>query len=241
MWSIEPRPAILRDPLLAPGIRGMALSISDYNHTALGERIGWFDRTDPFTISLWLRPDTLYEEAMIFTHSEEWRLGLRGYTLQLENNRLVFRMAHSYPQNALEVTTNSTVPVREWTHVAVTYDGSSKAKGIKIYQNGEPATVEAQRDNLYKGILFTPDIHTYGFKGIEMGQRDKFTPFKQGRIDEFGVFDRALTSLEIRYLYEPQEVSRQFVAGADTPGDTLTNHLLKEYFLARHNPAITGP
>ena len=90
-----------------------------------------------------------------------------------------------------------------WTRITVTYDGSSKARGVALYLNGQPESASIEIDNLYKGILFTPDIHTYGFKGIQMGHRDKFTPFKKGRIDEFSVFDRALVPLEVQYLEDP--------------------------------------
>ena len=199
-------PATLSDPVLIAGIQGKSLMLNDYNKVQLGEKVGWFGRTEPFSIDFWLYPDTLYQEAMVFTHSEEWRLGLRGYVLQLENNQPVFRMAHSYPQNALRVRMKDALPPRAWSHLTLTYDGSSKAEGIRIYLNGMPASTTVEIDNLYKGILFTPDIHTYGFQGIVLGQRDKFTPFKNGRIDEFSVFDRQLSALEIRYLHEPASV-----------------------------------
>lgn len=226
-------PAILKDPVLEPGIKGLALRIEDYNHAALGEQIGWYERTDPFTIDLWIYPDTLYTEAMLFTHSEEWRLGLRGYNLHLENNRLVFRMAHSYPQNALEVTTTQAIPGKNWTGVTITYDGSSKAAGIRIYLNGEQADVKIQRDNLYRSILFTPDIHTYGFKGIELGQRDKFTPFKKGLIDAFSVYNSALTPLEVLYLHDPERVKNLIQAPAQRAASA---DLFRAYYLAHNNP-----
>ena len=209
---IEPeKPALLREPRLDRGIRGQSLLITDYNHAQLGEKVGWFDRTDPFTIDFWIYPDTLYEEAVLFTHSEEWRLGLRGYNLHLENNQVVFRMAHSYPQNAIRIRTVATVPADQWTQLTLTYDGSSTAAGTRLYLNGEPAQTVVERDNLYKGILFTPDIHTYGFKGIEFGKREKFTPFKNGRIDEFRVFNRVLTAFEVQFLHDPasQPTDRQ--------------------------------
>ena len=228
------RPALLNEPEIAEGIRGQSIVITDYNHVTLGERIGWYDRTDPFSIDMWIYPDTTYADAMLFTHSEEWRLGLRGYTLHLENDRLVFRMAHSYPQNALQVAAESTVPVRTWTHVSVTYDGSSSAAGIRLYQNGRLVPSEIQRDNLYKGILFTPDIHTYGFKGIELGKRDKFTPFKNGRIDEISVFNRALAPLEVLYLHDASKANTVLRQSGYDSDDAAKLSMMKDYFLTHH-------
>ena len=224
-------PAVLRDPIIVPGIRGEAFEVSDYNAVVLGENVGWYDRTDAFTIDVFIHPDTLYEDAMLFTHSEEWRLGLRGYTLHLEDNQIVFRMAHSFPQNALQVRGGIKAPVREWTRVTVTYDGSSKASGVAIYLNGLLVPAVIERDNLYKGILFTPDIHTYGFKGIQLGHRDKFTPFKKGRVDEFSVFERALTPLEVHFMHT-QELAQQpdyffeyYLAHEDTTYQRLHDQL----------------
>ena len=213
--------ASLNDPIVVPGVRGQAVEISDYNSVILGEKIGWYDRTDPFSIDVFVYPDTLYDDAMLFTHSEEWRLGLRGYTLHLENNQVVFRMAHSYPQNAIQVRGATQVPVQQWSRITVTYDGSSKGDGVVLYHDGQRIPMDVERDNLYKGILFTPDIHTYGFKGIQLGHRDKFTPFKKGRIDEFSVFNRALTELEVHFLQsqdlleDPDQLLEYYLATRD--------------------------
>jgi len=219
--------ARINDLIITSGRSGKAIELSDYNSAILGKDVGWYDRTDPFTIDFYVYPDTLYEDAMLFTHSEEWRLGLRGYNMHLEDNQVVFRMAHSYPQNAIEVRGVTSLPEREWTRITVTYDGSSKARGVAFYLNGqhEPTTIDL--DNLYKGILFTPDIHTYGFKGIQLGHRDKFTPFKKGRVDEFSVFNRALVPLEVKYLEDPESFNGGSVAAEEV--------LLFEYYLAHHD------
>ena len=226
-------PALINDPLSKPGARGHALFFNDYNTVRLGEKVGWYDRTDPFSIDFWIYPDTVYADAMLFTHSEEWRLGLRGYTMQLENNAVVFRMAHSYPQNAIRVATSEQVPVRKWTHLTLTYDGSSRAEGVALYLDGEPADLQVTVDNLYKGILFTPDIHTYGFKGIELGHRGKFTPFKHGGIDEFSVFNAELSPLEVRYLHDQAGTAYRRLPEeeSDTPD---VREMLSTHFFLRH-------
>ena len=219
--------ARINDLIITSGISGKAIELSDYNSAILGKDVGWYDRTDPFTIDFYVYPDTLYEDAMLFTHSEEWRLGLRGYNVHLEDNTVVFRMAHSYPQNAIEVRGTTTLAAREWTRITLTYNGSSTARGVALYLNGQPESTSIEIDNLYKGILFTPDIHTYGFKGIQFGHRDKFTPFKKGRIDEFSVFDRALVPLEVQYLEDP--------ASFNSDAWMVQEAALFEYYLAHYD------
>ncbi len=45
-------------------------------------------------------------------HNEELRLGLKGYSVHLVDNRLRVIMAHSYPNNAIQITTTAALPVR---------------------------------------------------------------------------------------------------------------------------------
>ena len=42
-----------------------------------------------------------------------------------------------WDQNAIKVATEAELKVGQWNHVLVTYDGSGKAAGLKVYVNGE--------------------------------------------------------------------------------------------------------
>ncbi len=196
------RPAVLSQAIVGEGKYGKAFFVSDYNRIALGEKVGWFERTDPFTIQLWLYPDTLYPEVNILWHCEDLRLGQKGYTLGLKDNKPVFAISHSWPQNAIQVQSPRTLPIKQWSHITITYDGSSKAEGIQLYIDGERQAVQIEYDHLYRSILYKPDIHTYGFGGLTLGARAKYIPFKNGGIDEVKVFDRDLTPVEVLFSYD---------------------------------------
>lgn len=213
------QPAALRNPLLQKGARGNAFFVTDYNSGSLPKEIGVYERTEPFSIDLWVYPDTFYKEAGIFLTCENLRLGYKGYSLHLKDNRLQFIIAHSWPQNAIEVRSVDPLPARQWTKVTITYDGSSRAAGVQLFLNGEQAEVHVERDHLYKGILYEWDIHTYGFNGFTFGQRDKVTPFKRGGLDELRIYDRALTPLEILSLYDPAAAGSLLEAPADAIAD----------------------
>jgi hypothetical protein len=73
----------------------------------------------------------------------------------------------------------------------VTYDGSSKAKGLKLYIDGKPAEVEITHDTL------TDTIRTS--KPLRIGRRSPSAPFR-GMIDEVRIYDRELTAAEIEQL-----------------------------------------
>src|SRR5690606_26143055 len=129
---------------------------------------------------LWIYPAQNYPDAGVFYHCEDLRLGLKGYSLKLENNKLQFIIAHSYPQNSIQISTVQPTKEKEWVHVTITYDGSSRAHGTQIYLNGKLAEVTVDYDNLYNGILYEWNIHTYGFRGFMLGQRSLMLPFKDG-------------------------------------------------------------
>ena len=45
---------------------------------------------------------------------------------------------HKWPEDALKVVAKGPVKAAQWHHVFVTYDGSGKAAGVKIYVDGVP-------------------------------------------------------------------------------------------------------
>ena len=58
--------------------------------------------------------------------------GSRGYELLLEDGRVAFGLHHMWPGNSLKVATNAPLAIGQWVHVAVTYDGSSRASGVRF-------------------------------------------------------------------------------------------------------------
>ncbi len=205
-------PARLHQAQIQAGKHGNAFFVSDYNTVRLPDSVGNFERSDPFSVSLWVYPDTVYKEASLFTHCEDFRLGFKGYALLLRDNHLQFHIAHSWPQNALQVLSSSTLPVRQWSQITLTYDGSSKASGVKLFVDGEPMPTEIELDHLYKGIRYEKDIHTYGYRPFQLGYRDKLIPFKKGGLDELRIYRRELSPLEVLGLFdlaEAQQLLRQ--------------------------------
>ncbi|NHE57168.1 DUF1553 domain-containing protein [Cyclobacterium plantarum] len=222
-------PAIIREPDIREGANGVF--INDFTTLSLPDKVGWFDQTDPFTVSLSVYPDTLYKEAVLFTHCEDIRLGLKGYSLFLEDNKLNFIMAFSWPSNALQVKSKEPIPVKKWSDISITYDGMGKAAGIGLYVDGKKVPVTVEADHIYKSILFEPDIHTYGFRGFVLGVRDKMKTFLNGGLDELKIYDRALTGLEILHAADPKK-ARDVI---DKPGEGRNNEILQQHFFQTQN------
>jgi hypothetical protein len=195
--------AVVEAAIFKPGVKGNALFFDDSNRGFLGRDIGSYERTQEFAFDLWLLASKVYEEANVINHRDDDNSGGAGYTLDLENNHLRFDMRHSWPYNMLSIVTKEAVPVNQWLHVAVTYDGSSRAGGIQVYWNGKAVDVEIRRDNLTQSVMRSGYAAVFDqFVGFAFGKRFRVTSVVGGAIDELRVFNRALTPVEVRYLHE---------------------------------------
>ena len=197
-------PAVLEESAIrAGGAKGNALFFTDTNRGFLGKSVGFYDRTQPFSFDLSVYAASVYENSLVLNHRDDDNSGGAGYKLNLENNRLSFFMMHSWPFNMLHVISKQPIPVKQWTQVSMTYDGSSRASGIKLYVNGQPAEVDIEHDQLTESSLprgFSPAFNE--FVGVEFGRRFRELTLKDGGIDEFRFFNKSLTPIEVRYLHD---------------------------------------
>ena len=142
---------------------------------------------------------------MVFHRSQAWTdAASRGYELLVADGHLRWSLIHFWPGDAASVRSAEPLPVGEWTHVAVSSDGSGRADGLKIFVNGHAAATEIVRDSL------TREITGGGGDHIRIGERMRDHGFKDGLVDDFRVFDRALVAAR-----DPRDVR----AGGDPRGD----------------------
>ena len=82
--------------------KNQGLFVSEFTEMTLPKNVGKFDQTDPFSLSFSIFPDGKYKDAMIFGHCEQIRIGLKGYSLFLNENKLKFIIARSWPHGSGE-------------------------------------------------------------------------------------------------------------------------------------------
>ncbi len=221
----KPAAAIKGDGFHLPGKRGDALVMTGETHveSAAG---GVLHASDAFTLSAWVQPtvgDTMTIIARRGDAAPE-----AGYELLLKKRRLTFTAVHAAPGYQLEVHAASQLPTNQWSHVCVTYDGSSKAKGVKLFVNGElqPATVTA--DTLSGDILTDSPL--------QIGQRGSGTPFR-GMLDEIRIYPRALTPGEVGLVAGGDPV-REIIAVAPAERNARQRRYLRQFFLENVDPAF---
>jgi mono/diheme cytochrome c family protein len=72
----------------------------------------------------------------------------RGWDMWLQNDRPGAHLINRWPDNAIKVVSKNPIKPGQWHHVMVTYDGSRRAAGAKIYIDGKPQPVDVESDSL---------------------------------------------------------------------------------------------
>ena len=216
------------DPVLVAGKVGKAFQSNGDDVLALG-KVGMFDRAQPFSVGLWVTIPNQLEKGVIFHKGlGDITLNFRGYYLNLRDGRAELLMAHTWPYNNIVRVSRQPLPKNRWVHLMMTYDGSSKAAGLKLYVDGRLADVVTEKDNLYKSILLGKDNGlTTSEPGLQLGADMRGSGFKNGRLDELVVYARELTAPEVAQLVQQ--------VGGTVPSSTFTPNDLRAYYAANRS------
>src|SRR5262249_57749769 len=94
---------------------------------------GFYDR---FTLGAWIKPSGP-RGGTILSRMVDQPQG-EGYSVVLDRGKVQVNLVKRWLDDAIRVETGPRVPDDRWTHVAVRYDGSRVAAGVKVYLDGEP-------------------------------------------------------------------------------------------------------
>ncbi|MEM9159839.1 MAG: DUF1553 domain-containing protein, partial [Verrucomicrobiota bacterium] len=171
--------------------------------------VGEVSRHDSFSLSFSVWASAYAERNVICHYSVAWTdAASRGWELLAIDGKLRFSLIHFWPGNAISVEALEALPEGEWAKVTVSYDGSSRASGLKIYLDGAPMETRVLRDSLTKSIQFA-DIKQEDRipKGIMWGARFRDRGFAGGKVKDAAYFDRELHPIEVAFLDERQRLS----------------------------------
>ncbi len=212
---------------LVEGRRGQAVSFSGDDPVLL-PGAGHFSRSDPFSIGLELWLPKHYERAVVLHRSRAWTdSGSRGYELLIEDGRASAALIHFWPGDALRVRTQVALPLERWVQLTMTYDGSSRAEGLKLYVDGQPAEVLVVRDHLRRTILGG------GIEHLTLGERFRDHGLAGGRIDDLFVAAHELGAGDVARLTEAESLEAFFSATPAEPAQPAGEGLLEALRIAR--------
>jgi hypothetical protein len=176
------------------GRLGRVADLDEEPHLSFGD-LGRFTKATPFTVALWLRPDGPSGMEVIQRYEKSPKEG-PGYEIALDyanKNQcaVIVRLQSAGPDSAIAVKSEGGVTVDDWSHVAVSYDGSGKAKGIQIYLDGRNSPVQIVQDKLAGDFS--------GGGELQIGNKDWGTAFK-GQLGDLRIYNRRLYASEAMQL-----------------------------------------
>ncbi len=197
------KPAKMRRKLdsIANGPVGGAMLFTGDDEVEL-PKMAFFNETDDFSFAVWLRHQEHRERAVIIANSRGGVDDGRGYEVVMDNEVVSFALMHFVPGNEIRIRTKNPLPLNEWTHLAFTYDGSSRAAGLKMYQNGVLLDTVVVHDHLIKDMTRRKEWGDIDLDQIRftLGGREHDSPLKNCGVDEFWVFGRDITAGEVKLL-----------------------------------------
>jgi len=199
------------DPVLVPGKFGNAFKSNGDDILKLG-KVGIFNRFQPFSIGVWINIPKDINKGIIFHKGDgDITYGFRGYFLRLRDDKVEFLMAHTWPYNNILKVTEQELPKEKWIQLTLTYNGSGKADGIKLFVDGKEASMITEKDNLFKDILFDRKDEP----GLQVGADWRGTGFKNGLIDDMYVYDRELNPSEVPMLLKSSSSVKSVIPDRD--------------------------
>lgn len=214
-----------------PGRLGRARFIDGGNAIDVGnDYVGYFERNQPFTVSTWFNLQNPAIEGPLIQKSNSITVGYRGWSVfRMADGRLRVTIGTVWPSSAIEMRTEEKFPFNKWTHFAFSYDGLSKAKGLKLYIDGKPAKVIIYNDNLTQSIIYGKNKNLQYGKMFMIGRLADMHN-KNYSIDELRVYNRSLTPLEMLGLFTQQnEVAKALKTPVSNQSPALQRDLMSFY------------
>lgn len=203
-------------PIFKSGKIGGAIELNGSTHVNFGQ-VNDFDRDDAFSISAWLlwnKKDGAIVSKM--TNGGNYR----GYDMLISGGHLEFHLVSTWPGDALKIRTKKKLTENKWQHICLTYDGSSKSTGAKIY---------------FDGVLQQHSVEQDGLKSITkndvpflIGQRNNGAPLK-GLIDDVRIYSRNISEAEVKTLTGENGL-RELLTIESTKRTPAQNKTLKDHY-----------
>jgi hypothetical protein len=189
--------------------------------------VGDYDRDQPFSVSAWVKLPANDGAGAILARMDDTK-DFRGWDLWVEGRRVGCHIIHKWQDDALKVVSKTQVPGDQWTHLTVTYDGSGKAGGVKVYYNGQEQGVAVHVDAL-KSTTKTE-------VPFKLGQRHTGSPLTGVTINDLRLYGRSLSAGEVGIISNVTRYAAIIAkpAGERTPEEV--NELFTWYLQSQDQP-----
>jgi hypothetical protein len=175
-----------------------------------------FEKEQPFSCSAWIKVLPNDSQGAICARMDNTK-DYRGWDFWVQARRVGTHIISAWPGDGLKVVATEQVPANTWTHVTVTYDGSAKASGVKVYYNGQPQKTNVEADKLQNSIRTTVPF--------KLGQRNTSEPLSGLTIQDLRIYKQSLTPAEIESLAKISRFAGILTKAADKRTDAEKNEV----------------
>jgi hypothetical protein len=182
-----PEPKIGGKPKFGSGRSSGSVETTSADFLDLGN-VGNFGTAQPFSYAVWVNP--VNGNGSPFARMDVGN-NYRGWDFFMNGGKPAIHLIDTWPQDALKVVSKTMIPNNQWSHVTITYDGSAKPEGVKIYVNGQLTEYDVEA-NALKG-----DIKSN--VNLTVGRRTTGDIFN-GKIDDLVLYAKVLNPTEVESL-----------------------------------------
>jgi hypothetical protein len=212
-------------------VHGSALRMELSTRLELGG-LGDFEKDQPYSLGGWFQcrtePGNSGDgDGSLLARMAAPTNGFRGWDIFYAADTFHAHLISTWPGDALKISATGKYPRGRWHHVFVTYDGSSKAAGLRLYVNGEAVATQVVNDSL-KGSTRTP-VPT------QLGRREAGDEMRQARYQDLRIYARALSPEEVARLpYE--DLAAEWAARDPATWTPDQRHTVLTWYLDRKDP-----
>ncbi|MBI1310222.1 DUF1553 domain-containing protein [bacterium] len=218
------RPRSLDNALAwVPGGPAGAAPVFKPNATLDVGEAGDFERDSAFSFGAWVKTAKGNAQAGIIARMDE-QAQHRGWDLWQNGAAFGTHIIDAWPDNGMKVVTqNNVVTAGKWQHVFVTYDGSGKPAGVKIFVDGREQPTRAERDTL------KPDASIRTKTPLRIGQRSQSAVFDGGAVQDVRLYSRLLSSADVAAIAGSASLQSLLAVDASARTPQQTNQLFDHF------------
>ena len=182
-------------PHFVPGRVGAAASFDGQRFIDAGD-IANFSYDDPFTLAAWVYSTA--PDGVIVSRALAGDQGERGWGLYLVDGKIRVNLSQRWADDGVRVETRDVLPLNEWQHVLMTYDGNRIPAGFRVYVNGQSQELTPLLDGINNAMRAGREPLRIGASGSApeasgAPDNDDSRPRFQGLIDDVRIYKAALT------------------------------------------------
>jgi hypothetical protein len=187
---------------------------------------GNFDSKSPFSLGAWVRlPEDFKGEGSVLAKMGGEEDKYRGWDLFVRDDEFGMHMVRRWSPVAMKVSSSGkAVKKGVWQHLFVTYDGSGRAEGLRLFVNGAEVKVSRNQNSLEGSIQNNFPMR--------IGRREKSNQLNGVAVQDVRLYQRRLLESEIGALGAAPRLSALLAEAKASETNAVPRIALRDYFRA---------